>query len=180
MGVSYFAARTITPSCCSSTVINRMEKAQILEALTPIAVLQAITPEAVQSIPYCHVRHNLVAIYQFPFHIGRDSRVRVDEKTGELLRIERQKVGVSDPNNDLYLIDSGGLLNISRAHLKIARHDNKFKIVDRDSACGCLVNDEHFGGQDAGGEHLIEDGDELGIGTQDTPYRFRFIVLETT
>ncbi|APZ43698.1 FHA domain-containing protein [Acidihalobacter ferrooxydans] len=156
-----------------------MDKAQFLKALTPIAVLQPLTPEASDSIPLCYVRHTLVPIYEFPFRIGRESRVRVDERTGKPLRTERHKRRDSEPNNDLYLLDKGEFLNISRAHLQIVRFGGQFKVIDRDSACGCLINGRHFGGRDKGGERLIEDGDELGIGNANSPYRFRFVVLES-
>lgn len=157
-----------------------MDKAQLLKSLTPAAALLALTSEAAEAAPAGHLRDNLVAIYSFPFRIGRESRTQLDEKRGKLIRMERPKSGIHEPNNDLYLVDQGQLLNISREHLLITRDSRQFKIMDRGSACGFLVNDIAFAGRDQGGEAPINDGDVLTIGSKTSPYRFRFVVFDPT
>jgi hypothetical protein len=43
----------------------------------------------------------------------------VDEKSGQIARLERYRPAGFTPTNDLYLIDEGQLLSISREHLLI-------------------------------------------------------------
>lgn len=156
-----------------------MRKQEIIQALTPQAALAPITEEALVALPAYLARVGVVPIFSFPFRIGRESRVRVDEKSGRLVRMERTMNSNVSADNDLYLVDSGHRLNISRSHLSIERIGQEFVVVDRQSACGCQINEDRIGGHDKGGEHALQDGDELTIGTPGSPYRFRFVVLES-
>lgn len=96
-------------------------------------------PQALHALPNEHLRRGLVGINVLPFRIGRESRIYHDEKTGAIHRLERYKPGAHEPNNDLYLLDDGHLLNVSREHLQIVRRDDGFHVVDRKSACGFEV-----------------------------------------
>lgn len=117
----------------------------------------------------------MVCIRRLPFRIGRESRVK--KVNGRIERIERPKLDDREPNNDLYLVDRGHLLNISREHLRIEIDGDAFYLVDRGSACGTKVNGEAVGGDDQGGRTLLSDGDIITIGTTESPYRFRFLDL---
>jgi len=151
------------------------DKLATLQLLTPKAVLQAMTPEAKASVPHSLLEHNLIRISQFPFNVGRESRVsRVD---GKLVRTERVKHVEADSSNDLYLTDDIRPMNISREHFRIEQRGNDYILIDRHSACGSSVDNQRIGGQDSGGEISLKDGDIIAIGVEDTPYVFKFITL---
>lgn len=147
-------------------------KKQIIERFLPIAALEALTAEAADAVPQPQLLQGLVAVRQVPFRVGRESRVK--KVNGRLERIERPKMDDREPNNDLYLVDHGQLLNISREHLLIDVVGSSFVLVDRGSACGTKINDEPIGGEDQGGTRSLNDGDIITVGTMDSPYRYRF------
>ena len=151
------------------------EKERIQTIFRPIAVLEALTPEAVAAVPEGYCIDEYIPIRQYPFRIGRESRVKMVD--GALHRVERPKSGQHQPNNDLYLVDRGVLFNISREHAQIEQESHGYVLVDRGSAAGTKINDEPIGGNDTGGRMKISDGDEIRIGTKASPYRFRFIDL---
>ncbi len=149
------------------------DKKAILQLLLPKAVLRAMTPEADSAVPGGMIKSGLVSIQSFPFRVGRESRgLLVD---GKFVRFERPRFGDHEPDNDLYLIDAGELLNISREHFRIESTAEGYLLVDRDSACGTTVNGVRIGGGDAGGSAPLKDGDTIGIGTESTPYLFTFV-----
>ena len=153
-----------------------IEKKEILEKIVPKAVLQGLTSEANEAVSQNQEIDGFVCIREYPFRIGRESRVQLVK--GKLQRVERPKMGKRQPNNELYLVDRGEFLNISREHLVIAcSEDGKYSLHDRGSACGTIINGRSIGGKDSGGSVELTDGDEIIIGTQDSPYRFRFIDL---
>lgn len=136
------------------------------------ALLIPITDEARVAL----AGRDAVEIDRLPFRIGRESRVAL--VSGELKYMERRK-GTVTPNNDLYLYDSGDLLNISREHLQIDINDEgEFIVHDRGSACGTHVDGVVVGGGDTTGTATIHDDSEITIGMQDSPYRFRVSNLE--
>lgn len=157
--------------------MSMVDKKQITETFRPLAVLEAMTPEALSAVSQGNIVDGFIPIRKFPFRIGRESRVRVVD--GKVERIERPKLNQVDPNNDLYLVDRGVLLNISREHLQIECHPDGYVIVDRGSASGTKVNLVPVGGDDSGGRISVNDGDEIIIGTQASPYRYRFIDLSS-
>ena len=130
------------------------------------AILVPQTPEARSALrgrPH-------VEIDRLPFRIGRESRLAMVE--GELTFMERRK-GARPPNNDLYLLDQGELLNISREHLQIEQAaDGGFVVHDRGSACGTQVDDRTIGGRDTTGSLPLKEGSKIVIGTRESPYRF--------
>lgn len=152
------------------------EKIKILEEVVPQAVLKALTPEAEEATPQSQRIGDLISIRKFPFRIGRESRVRKID--GRMERVERSKLDNREPNNDLYLVDNGELLNISREHLQIERTEGGYRLVDRRSACGTKINGTPVGGKDKGGSALLQDGEVIGIGAKGSPYLYRFITLE--
>ena len=151
------------------------DKKQILETLLPVAALQAITVEAEEAVPQSMITEGYVCIRKFPFKVGRESRVQTVK--GKIERVERPKLDDREPSNDLYLVDRGQLLNISREHLLIESNGSGYLLKDRGSACGTKVNNDPVGGSDSGGTSSLSDGDEIVIGTMESPYRFRFVDL---
>ena len=152
------------------------QKLEILTENLPKAMLQPLTPEALEAVPPHSLRGDKIVIYAFPFRIGRESRViKID---GRLERMERSKKDDSPPTNDIYLIDRGHRLNISREHFKIVRSEEGYTLVDRGSACGTKIGGRNVGGNDAGGTAVLHDGDEIAIGAVGTPYVFRFISFD--
>lgn len=118
-----------------------------------------------------------VEINRLPFRIGRESRLAMVR--GKLTFMERRK-GDTPPNNDLYLIDQGQLLSISREHLQIEKAaDGGLVVHDRGSACGTLVDGSAIGGMDRTGSLALRNDSEIVIGTRDSPYRFTVKNLES-
>lgn len=152
------------------------EKQALLARFLPRAVLKAVTPEAARAVPTGVLVDDMVAILRYPFRVGRESRVRVVE--GEVQRIERPRRGTHAPTNDLYLVDAGELLQVSREHFVIEEAAGVgYRVVDCNSACGVGVAGVQVGGDDKGGSAPLKDGDVISVGTRTTPYRYQFIVL---
>jgi hypothetical protein len=151
-------------------------KQAILAQFTPRAALKALTREAAAAISPGLMVDGMVGIRSFPFQVGRESRGKVVD--GAFHRIERpQRVPGSPTNNDLYLVDAGAMLQISREHFRIERTATGYQIVDRGSVCGISVGGVRIGGEEAGGTVPLQDGDQIHIGTEITPYRYLFIAL---
>ena len=151
------------------------DKQAILKRVTPLAVLKPMTPEASSSISSYCLGHEFIGIWQFPFRIGRESRV--ETVNGKLVHAERNKVGSGKPNNDIYLMDRGRFLQISREHFRIEKTETGYMVADRGSACGTSINTQKIGGEDRGGSYALEDGDIIKIGAEESPYIFKFITL---
>lgn len=151
-------------------------KAAIVAQFTPRAALKALTPEAEAAIPQGMVVRGMAGIHEFPFRVGRESRGKIVD--GVFHRIERPLQGGHQPTNDIYLADAGELLQISREHFRIERTVTGYQVVDRGSVCGMMVGGVRIGGNETGGTAPLRDGDEIHIGTDITPFRYAFIVLE--
>lgn len=151
------------------------EKESIIKKVTPLAVLKALTEEARHSTIHNCLGSELIGIWHYPFRIGRESRVQTID--GKIVPSERQKVSIGKPNNDIYLVDRGRFLQISRQHLQIDKTQNGYSVTDRGSACGTIINAEKIGGEDRGGTHELKDGDIIKIGAEDSFYLFQFMTL---
>ena len=134
-----------------------MGSAVFLKGLTPEA--KACLGKSPFEIPF------------FPFRVGRESR----ENRHALFPNSRRRHR-SSPNNDLYLVDSGNLLNISREHFQIELRGDAFYLVDRKSMCGTLVEGETIGKNRNGGETRLENGDVIIVGTSESKQVFKFVV----
>jgi len=152
-------------------------KEEILARILPRAVLEPLTLEARVALPEFPRNVGYVVIHKFPFRIGRESRVRVSRQGG-LERVERLHLTDEDPNNDLYLVDSGQYLNISREHLQIEIRNGAYVAVDRGSACGTRVGDNSIGGDDKLGVSSLSDDDIIVFGTKTSPYQYRFVSFD--
>jgi len=134
--------------------------------MTETAVfLKSLTPEAqacagVSKLP----------ISQFPFRVGRESRVQHVPAPSDRRRPN------SILNNDLYLFETGPLLNVSREHFQIERRNGDYYLVDRGSACGTLVEGKLIGGERSGGELRLTSGDVIIVGTSESRHVFKFML----
>jgi pSer/pThr/pTyr-binding forkhead associated (FHA) protein len=138
---------------------------------TPI--LRALTDEARQSM-----QREERLITHVPYRVGRERRVVL--VAGEYRSAERRASNHA-PSNDLYLLDTGEKLNVSREHFQIDQEsDGRYVLIDRGSACGTLVDDQPVGGHDHGGRRPLRNGSTIRVGTHSSPYLFQFIIPEHT
>ncbi|WP_161595144.1 FHA domain-containing protein [Mariprofundus erugo] len=152
------------------------DKQAIRTAIQPLAVLRPMTPEAMEAVPHQYLAAGYICIRAFPFRVGRESRVRMSGSHERIM--ERPRFHGRGPNNDFYLIDAGHPLNISREHFQLeCLHGGGYRLLDRGSACGISVNGRHLAGHDRGGEAALADGDVITVGSESSPYIYRFIVL---
>ncbi len=116
-----------------------------------------------------------VHITRFPFKIGRESRVAPPTNPP----IVERRPGTAPESNDAYLVERAGahLLQISREHFAIEYASDQFFLVDRGSACGTIVAGTRIGGHQKGGRTELRDGDEVIVGTNKSPYVFRFEIV---
>jgi pSer/pThr/pTyr-binding forkhead associated (FHA) protein len=129
------------------------------------AFLKALTPEAKVSLG-----SDLLKIPRFPFRVGRESRV---QEAPRFQNSRRRSDSIF--TNDLYLIDQGKLLNISREHFQIEWRDSMFFLVDRGSVCGTLVEGVTVGKGRNGGEKQLKNGDVIIVGTSESRLAFKFV-----
>ncbi|HTR01091.1 MAG TPA: FHA domain-containing protein [Candidatus Acidoferrum sp.] len=149
------------------------EKRKILDLLFPKAVLKALTAEARSAVPNGVQVNGLVVIHEFPFRIGRESRTTV--VNDRLHRLERPVAPGTKLNNDLYLLDTGDLLQISREHFLIEKTDKGYLVADRGSKCGIAVNGKRIGANAGIMTAPLQDGDVIAIGTSQSHYLYTFI-----
>lgn len=129
--------------------------------------LEALTPEAEQSLGT-----ERLVLWQLPFRVGRECRL-VDGPDG--LQVSERRKQSAMPSNELYLIDEGPRLQVSRAHCQIESDgEGGYRVLDRGSACGTIVGNQQLGGSDRGGLAPLVDGDLLQVGTSESPFAFRF------
>ncbi len=136
---------------------------------TTAPILRALTEEAKKSM-----QRDERPIGHVPFRVGRERRVAIVD--GEYRSIER-RITDAPPTNDLYLLDLGEKLNVSREHFQIEQeHDGSYVVVDRGSACGTIVDDQPVGGHDEGGRCPLKNGSTIRVGTGSSPYLFEFVI----
>ena len=152
------------------------EKKKLIRSFIPVVVLKPMTEEAFRAIPQNYRTDGMIGILKLPFRVGRESRVK--KVDGKLLRLERQEISKTEANNDLYLMDRGEKLNISREHFQIDKVDGRYRVIDRGSSLGTKVRNLTIGGKGKKGGAIIKDGDMIAIGCKSTPYVYQFILLE--
>lgn len=164
----------LPPLRARCVLMNSDEKKQLAESVFPLAVLKAMTPAAVLSVSQAARMTGLIPIRGYPFRVGRESRVKITD--GSIERRERVSEIENEFSNDLYLLDTGQLLNISREHFQIDTYKERYFVYDRGSACGTRINGQLVGGD---GDSLeLKDGDIITVGVLDSPYRFQFISFD--
>ncbi len=83
----------------------------------------------------------------------------------------------SVPNNDLYLMELGNVLNVSREHFLIDRQGDTHIIVDLGSNCGTLVEGEPVGEKRRGGWKPLHNNDVIIVGGSESRFIFKFILV---
>jgi pSer/pThr/pTyr-binding forkhead associated (FHA) protein len=129
--------------------------------------LKALTPEARNALGGA-----ILKITHFPFRVGRESRLG---ETSSFFAGSRRKPE-SMPNNDLYLVDPGTVLNVSREHFLIDVNERGYFLVDRCSACGTIVEGELVGERKKGGTRQLQNQDVIIVGTSESRYVFKFLM----
>ncbi|MDA1185484.1 MAG: FHA domain-containing protein [Acidobacteria bacterium] len=144
------------------------------EANPPTAVLIATTKDARASLS----GRREVRMSSFPFKVGRESRNSVVRQPVHT----ELRLGVAPQLNDEYLLEPSwaDILHISREHFAIEWLGQKFFVVDRGSACGTIVAGTVVGGNRTGGRIELHSGDEILVGTNSSPYVFRFEIVEAS
>jgi hypothetical protein len=132
------------------------------------AFLKGLTPEAKSALG-----GDMFEIRRFPFRVGRESRLFAPPSAISNSRRRPDSV----PNNDLYLIELGPVLNVSRVHFLINHQDPGYLLVDRGSACGTLVEGEQVGERKKGGSRPLTHGDVIIVGTSESKYIFKFLIV---
>ncbi len=133
-----------------------------------IAVLVAVSKEAQLALG----GQREARVTHFLFKVGRESRVA---PPGKPVVIEL-RLGTAPELNDVYLVEPAwaDVLQISREHFAIGYSDNQFFLVDRGSVCGTMVAGKQVGGNRTGGRTELRRGDQIIVGTDASPYVFRF------
>jgi pSer/pThr/pTyr-binding forkhead associated (FHA) protein len=129
------------------------------------AWLIALTPEAQGAL-----RGEQRVLDHLPFKVGRESRSAsrragpaVDRRSGQVAQL-----------NDLYIVEDGEVVNVSREHFLIERAGDGCVLIDRGSAGGTLVEGRRVGGDRAGGRAELHDHDVIIVGTSHSPFIFKF------
>jgi len=131
-----------------------------------LACLVPLTPEARRA-----AAAPVVPLHRFPFRVGRDLR-DPDRKPRLLLR-ERRRGTTSGPN-DLYLLELGPRLRLSREHFLIGEEGGRYFLEDRRSSLGTLVEGRIVGGARTGGRCELRDGDVIIPGGSGSHFVFKF------
>ena len=111
-----------------------------------------------------------------PLRVGRDTRALNAPVPSE---IAERRAGGMQPNNDLYLQESGSEIFVSREHFLIERVGGEFRIVDRKSTLGTWVEGRLIGGDQRGGDCRLLPGDVIIPGSYKSGFIFKFLVGET-
>ncbi len=136
---------------------------------TTTPILRALTEEARKAM-----QRDERMIEHVPYRVGREQRVVL--VGGEYRSMERRRTNVP-PTNELYLLDAGEKLNVSREHFQIEQEqDGSYVLTDRGSTCGTIVDDLPVGGQERGGRLPLKNGSTIRVGTSSSPYLFEFVI----
>jgi hypothetical protein len=149
------------------------EKQKILALLLPKAVLKPVNGIADRAVPDGMIQSGYIAIRDFPFRVGRESRGATVE--GKFFGTLRPRAPGQNPNNDLYLMDPGPGMQVSREHFQIERRDSGYVLVDRGSTLGTIVGDVRLGRNTGLVSTPLADGDTIRIGEPQSPYLYTFI-----
>src|SRR5262245_13011195 len=126
-----------------------------------------------------------VVLATFPFRIGREARRNAFARA--ISTVER-RIGTMAQLNDLYLVEPSTTrpYQISRRHCDIEHSNGRFFLFDRSSVTGSTIlrprtvgrssarSDAYAASAGPDGRIELLDGDLIVLGTQDSPYGFRF------
>jgi pSer/pThr/pTyr-binding forkhead associated (FHA) protein len=130
------------------------------------ATLVALTPESKVALGGAEV-----PISAFPFRVGRDSRSL--RRAAPRTLVDRRKTA-GQPTNELYLAETTEPFEVSREHLQILHNGARYVLVDRQSACGTIVEGTVIGGERRGGAVQLNDGDVIIVGSSRSPFVLKF------
>jgi pSer/pThr/pTyr-binding forkhead associated (FHA) protein len=127
--------------------------------------LVALTEDAQRAL-----RGEQKVIERFPFKVGRESRLGPAKswQAGE------RRATTTTQLNDVYIVDTGDILNVSREHFLIEHDGGRYMLTDRGSACGTIVEGRTVGGDRKGGRVELHDHDVIVVGTASSPFIFKF------
>ena len=128
-------------------------------------MLEALTEPAEKAI-----RAHRLTLDKLPFRFGRECR---GKKKNHWL--QNRRAFLTKPSNDIYLVDIGYKIQISREHFLIRYVEGGYEVVDRGSRCGMCVNEIRLGPDGRSDSCLLNDGDTLVVGTTESPYQYKFI-----
>ncbi len=151
-------------------------KKNIIKAITPKAILLPLTKEATNAIVKGQCQNDLIPMMNFPFKIGRESRLDTNDN-GLFVKLRLVKNNVR-PNNDIYLVNDGRDLQISKEHLQIERINSHYILKDRGSTNGTTINGITYGGEQKVFEEVLNDGDIIIIGNNQSKFKYQFLILE--
>jgi pSer/pThr/pTyr-binding forkhead associated (FHA) protein len=134
-----------------------------------VAYLKALTPEASTALGGQYLK-----LMRFPFRVGRECRML--SRGSEPISSRRRPDSI--PNNDLYLLESGTIFNVSREHFLIDHREGMFVLVDRGSTCGTLVEGEVIGEGKKGGWRRLQHSDVIIVGSSESRFIFKFVLSE--
>lgn len=137
-----------------------------------LSYLLPLTAEAREAIS-----GSRISVEPFPFRVGRDLR-DPDRSSFRFFR-ERRRKGTPGLN-EVYLADRGPPYHLSRKHFLIGRDEHRFFLLDRDSACGTVVEGTMVGGKREGGQCWLRSGDTIRAGGSHSPFAFRFVCPDPT
>lgn len=149
------------------------EKTKILELLLPQAVLEPGNGIADRAVPDGMIHAGYVPLRTFPFRVGRESRGETVK--GAFFGTLRPRKPEQAPSNELYLMDPGPGLQVSREHFQIERRDDGYVLVDRGSTLGTWVGERRVGREAGVMAAALADGDVIRIGEAESPYVYTFI-----
>ena len=153
-----------------------MSRNELIKSFLPNAVLMPITTAAEKSILNTQTQNKVIPMFEFPFKVGRESRMAENEK-GLFVKL-RIFNDISKPNNDIYLINNTENLEISKEHFQIEKKDDSYFIKDRKSTLGTKLNNEEIGKDTVNKSYIIKDKDIIKIGSNDSKYEFQFLILK--
>lgn len=139
--------------------------------LTSTYVLKALTTVAKSGL-----QSDAWSFSELPLRVGRDTRTSNAPVTREIA--ERRARGMQ-PNNEIYLRESGSEVFVSREHFLIEQVGSEFRLVDRQSTLGTWVDGRLIGGDHRGGDCRLQSGDVIIPGSYKSGFIFKFLVGET-
>ncbi len=150
-------------------------KSDIIDSFVPNAVLLPLTNESKNSIVDTKAHNKIISMFHFPFKVGRESRMSENDR-GLFVKLRILKSN-SQPNNDIYLVNCTNNLEISKEHFQIEKIDNNYFIKDRNSSLGTKLNNEEIGKEKTNTLFPLKDGDIIKIGSSNSVYEFKFLIL---
>lgn len=137
------------------------------ESRSAAAYLKALSMQAQSALPEQRLR-----LTQFPFRVGRDSRVSPMPTGVE----QERRLGEQQANNDLYLWEPGPEFHASREHFEIVQEGSDYFLVDRKSALGTWVEGRLVGGNRKGGRVPLHNHDVIVVGSPHGGIIFKFVL----